>query len=156
MQRDVRSLNRLGIVVYDLRIGNYLDGKIIDFSQARTSPHFELVLDNPLLNIEAVRSLCAVDFENFDEIINDWNREHPQQIYWNRFFPNGHFGRRLRNTARFNTWCSNMNEATSMLDAVHYDWKKATKKMESKDNRSKDSSLPKVTKKKKARRKARR
>jgi len=42
MRRDIQDLNRLGIVVFDVRADNYRAGRLIDFSQAHTVPHMEL------------------------------------------------------------------------------------------------------------------
>ncbi len=39
MCRDLEGLHRLGILVRDITISNYLDGKLIDFSRAWTMPH---------------------------------------------------------------------------------------------------------------------
>ncbi len=39
MCRDLNSLHRLGILVRDITLSNYIDGKLIDFSRAWTMPH---------------------------------------------------------------------------------------------------------------------
>ena len=37
--KDLQDLHRLGIMVRDIKIGNYLGGKLVDFSRAWTVPH---------------------------------------------------------------------------------------------------------------------
>lgn len=39
MWEDLQDLHRLGILVRDIKIGNYLGGKLVDFSRAWTVPH---------------------------------------------------------------------------------------------------------------------
>ncbi|KAK0637139.1 kinetochore Sim4 complex subunit FTA2-domain-containing protein [Bombardia bombarda] len=103
MRRDVVALNSLGIVVWDLRADNYCAGRIIDFSQARTVPHMEL--DFSLKDVYSHWTqvqCCLNDYFAFDEIIDDWNDDHPNRVYYGpRFFPNRRFGFRLRNKSRY-------------------------------------------------------
>jgi hypothetical protein len=39
MWEDLEDLHKLGIFVHDIRVSNYLGGKLIDFSRAWTTPH---------------------------------------------------------------------------------------------------------------------
>lgn len=43
MMRDLKTLGRLGILVYDIKADAYLNGKISDLSQAHIVPHFRLL-----------------------------------------------------------------------------------------------------------------
>lgn len=125
MQHDLRTLNKLGIVIFDLRADNYVGGRVADFSQAHTTPHHLLDLENPDNNLSTIKELCARDFCAFDGIMDSWNKQNPRQKVWNRFFPNRHFGRRLRNSSRYDAWYFDQDGATS--DAARYDWKKIKK-----------------------------
>ncbi len=56
MWRDLQDLHRLGILVRDVRVGNYLGGKLIDFSRAWTAPHPRFVfMDKKTVDAECVR-----------------------------------------------------------------------------------------------------
>ncbi|KAK4099370.1 hypothetical protein N658DRAFT_525608 [Parathielavia hyrcaniae] len=55
MWSDLKRLNALGILVRDLHAGNYLDGKLVDFSRVWTMYH-------PCLDGDR---LCSSDLQNF-------------------------------------------------------------------------------------------
>ncbi|KAK6194279.1 hypothetical protein LQW54_011595 [Pestalotiopsis sp. IQ-011] len=67
MMRDLRKLHRLGIVHFDLKRDAYIDGRLVDFSCARTVPHFLLDKDNLLLSIVQVRNQTLKDYFDFDQ-----------------------------------------------------------------------------------------
>lgn len=81
--RDIKKLQQLGIMRVDIATRQVMDGKIIDFSMAVTTPHF---LTNPELNphltpemvsaveLEAFKS-CLHDYVDFHIMISDWNLE---------------------------------------------------------------------------------
>ena len=50
MWRDMETLHALGILVRDVKVANYLGGKLVDFSRAWTAPH-------PALEAISARSL---------------------------------------------------------------------------------------------------
>lgn len=125
MKRDLTRLSKIGIAVHDLRAGNYINGKIIDFSQARTSPHRYLNLNGDDSDY-FVTETCATDFQAFDDMIKLWMQENPGQQVWDRFMPNRSFGRRLRNHARYDKYF--VHSDCVKLDAALYDWKAAEKK----------------------------
>ncbi len=39
MAEDLETFHRLGVLVRDIRVGNYLDGKLVDLSRSWTMPH---------------------------------------------------------------------------------------------------------------------
>ncbi|KAI4595397.1 hypothetical protein KJ359_007072 [Pestalotiopsis sp. 9143b] len=67
MMRDLRKLHRLGIVHFDLKRDAYIDGRLVDFSCARTVPHFLLDKENLLLSIAKVRGKTLKDYFDFDQ-----------------------------------------------------------------------------------------
>ncbi|KAH6842894.1 kinetochore Sim4 complex subunit FTA2-domain-containing protein [Chaetomium sp. MPI-CAGE-AT-0009] len=71
MCSDLEDLHKLGILVRDIKINNYLGGKLVDFSRAWTMP-------NPSLDRIAPRYLRAQrqqDPGNLQECILDWGIE---------------------------------------------------------------------------------
>lgn len=42
MRQNMEDINRLGICVWNVREGNYLGGRLVDFSQALVVPHIDL------------------------------------------------------------------------------------------------------------------
>lgn len=101
MKRNIKTLNKLGIVVYDIREENYMDGLLIDFSQAHTNPHHLLDLTNPSNTIDMVKRLCARDWTSFDAIVDLWNQRNPTLAVWHCFFlPNPAFTSRRRRPRR--------------------------------------------------------
>ncbi len=121
MRKDLQDLHAYGVVVWDLHSGNYLDRRIVDFSQAKTVPHFELSWNANLFSRKWAIDCCARDYAGFDGVIAEWNEDHPQQIFWDVFLPNTAFGSRLRNQSRYEEDLAN-NEGVR-LDAIFYDWK---------------------------------
>lgn len=122
MKRDLTRLHKIGLTVYDLRAGNYMNGKIIDFSQAHTSPHHCLDLSYNGMSGQ-VTEICARDFQAFDEMMNLWMDENPGQQVWDRFLPNQSYGSRLRNQDRYKVWFEDSD--CIKYDAALYDWKAA-------------------------------
>lgn len=121
MREDLLDLHAYGIVVWDLHSGNYLQGQIIDFSQAKTVPHIELCWDSDIFPRKRAVDHCARDYSGFDGVIADWNDAHPERTYWHRFLPSSSFGRRLRDRSRYRVPMA-LREGVR-LDAIFYDWK---------------------------------
>lgn len=72
MMRDLKTLGRLGILVYDIKAGAYVDGKISDLSQAHTVPHFRLLGSvGPGCPKKGTRATWTkrYDYKNFDAMI---------------------------------------------------------------------------------------
>lgn len=120
MRRNIKDLNKVGIIVYDVRKENFLDGIIIDFSQAYTVPHLELDIHSDAADLEEVYELCARDYACFDTMMDEWNIMHPGQPVWQRFISNRAFGRRLRNNDRYRKPLYEREGAR--LDALKYNW----------------------------------
>lgn len=135
MRQDIQDINKLGIIVFDLREGNYLGGRLVDFSQAHTTPHYALDLQSTWISNSSVRDLCARDLICFDSMMDEWNTEHPKQRFWPRFLPNKAFGIRLRNHSRyFEEWG---DREGARLDAALYDWKKGrSSKLDADDSKN--------------------
>jgi hypothetical protein len=69
--KDLEDLHSLGILVRDIGVGNYLGGKLIDFSRSWTMPH-------PCLEYIHPDTLCDVRQEeplSLDGAIVDWGIE---------------------------------------------------------------------------------
>lgn len=120
MRRNVLRINQLGIVIYDLRAGNYMNGILIDLSQANTVPHRDLRLDVDEQHLPY--QLCSKDFAAFDGLVSQWNNEHPNQLIWERFLRTGRFRYNLRESTMPKLW---FKTRYTRLDAAEYDWEKA-------------------------------
>lgn len=69
MWSDLESLHELGILVRDVKVFNYLDGKLVDFSRAWTVPHPSLEhLDPQLLQQE-----FEADPIDFEGVVVEWS-----------------------------------------------------------------------------------
>ncbi|KAK4667634.1 LOW QUALITY PROTEIN: hypothetical protein QC763_311070 [Podospora pseudopauciseta] len=66
---DVEALHRIGILVRDLYVRNYMDGKLVDFSRAWTMYHPCLDINPGTLNLEDARELL--------EVISSWLENTP-------------------------------------------------------------------------------
>lgn len=129
MKRDVRDLNALGIINWDIREDNYRCGRLVDFSQARTSPHMELDLHSALVPRNVVAECCVRDQACFDDMVQLWNEEHPAQRFWGYFLPDPVFGRRLRDRSRYRLSLKKSEGAS--LAAALYDWRPRARRPES-------------------------
>ncbi|CEJ82687.1 hypothetical protein VHEMI02735 [[Torrubiella] hemipterigena] len=119
MRRNVLKINNLGIVIYDLRAGNYMNGVLIDLSQANTVPHRDLRIDGKVNSF--TYELCTKDFWSFDRLMDDWNEEHPNQLVWKRFLGISSYRYNLRQTTRPDDWWTMRDK---FLHAARYDWQK--------------------------------
>jgi hypothetical protein len=96
MTRQLKELNSLGILVWDVKEDAYLGGTLVDFSQARSQPHVYLDWSAGFWSKEDVLKEGLTDYARFDDnVINEWNQAHDKQI-WDRFGGNGWYRRRLR------------------------------------------------------------
>ncbi len=69
MWKDLKDLHKLGILVRDIKVFNYLDGKLVDFSRAWTTPHpsyYESDLDPSLVRSELDSDASKLDWEMFE------------------------------------------------------------------------------------------
>lgn len=79
--QDVKKLHQLGIFHLDLKMEQLIDGKIADFSIAKTMPHFitnaELNPDLPVEWRQITRAetwqYCSADYESLDDTVDEWN-----------------------------------------------------------------------------------
>jgi len=76
MCRDFRELDRLGIVVWDVRADNYRPGRLVDFSQALMATHRELDWNSTFYPRSTVMKFCIQDQVSFDTMIYQWNDDH--------------------------------------------------------------------------------
>lgn len=76
MYADLEELHKLGILVRDIHRGNYLGGKLVDFSMAWTMYHicFERASS---AGIKEVRSM---EPEKFEQMVDDWAQWHQEEI----------------------------------------------------------------------------
>lgn len=125
IKNNIRQIHKLGIVIYDVRLGNYINGNLIDFSQAHTVPHFDLDLNSRMNTRSTIAKLCAHDLADFDAMMTEWNDLHPEQPIWARFLPNRLYGRRLRDNLRFKLLRQKMGEGS--VEIAEYDWKNSGK-----------------------------
>ena len=51
---------------WDVRAGNYMGGRLIDFSQACTAPHIELDWNSELFSPGLVKECATKDMVDFD------------------------------------------------------------------------------------------
>lgn len=68
MYADLEELHKLGVLVRDIHPGNYLEGKLVDFSMAWTSPHICFERASPA-GIKEVRSMEPYKFE---KMVDEW------------------------------------------------------------------------------------
>ena len=116
MMKDLVTINRLGILVWDVREGNYRQGRLIDFSQARTVPHYELTVGPANYQLKSLDDDAYHDFGQFDaHVIDAWNSQHKAQI-WDRFYPNWDYLENLRMRQR------DLERPSGIIAAARYDW----------------------------------
>jgi hypothetical protein len=101
MQQDILNINRLGIVARDVRVENYVGGRLFDFSQASTVPHFDQEWNSAIYSREHVMGWCTHDFLAFDALVDDLNDALQTKMFWRQFFPNIEFGKCLRDPSRY-------------------------------------------------------
>lgn len=104
MYADLAELHKLGILVRDIHQGNYLGGKLVDFSVAWTMQHICFERASPA-GIKEVRSEEPYKFE---EMIDHWAEWHEQEI---------------EKPEELVRWHSD-NEADFGFDPRMYDWQK--------------------------------
>ncbi|ETS84399.1 hypothetical protein PFICI_02424 [Pestalotiopsis fici W106-1] len=73
MMRDLQQLHRLGIIHGDIKEDAYVNGLIVDFSSARTVPHFLLDKKTVFRSIEWVKSYTRSDYSCFDEQLEEYD-----------------------------------------------------------------------------------
>jgi hypothetical protein len=98
MMRELRALNQLGIQVWDVKADMYLDGILLDLSQARTVPHIELDFESGIWRRDRILLEGALDYGRFDAyVIDSWNQDHEQgEQIWHRFEPSRRYRKLLR------------------------------------------------------------
>lgn len=98
MMSNLKQVNSLGIMVWDIKEDNYMSGILIDFSQARTMPHFMLDLEDPIWSNYFKEETFFHDYGAFDNrIIKDWNERVPySQKIWSRFLKSSKYHTRSR------------------------------------------------------------
>jgi hypothetical protein len=125
MRRDIQDLNRLGIVVWDVRTDNYRAGQLVDFSQAHTAPHMELDWNSTIYSHCHIMETCVRDQACFDAVVQEWNYNNPDRKFWRPFMPNLDFGRRLRDKTRFAGYRGALYRLEGAnFSAAFYDYKK--------------------------------
>lgn len=77
MLKDLHQLHRCGIVVGDIKEDAYVDGKLVDFSQAVVVPHMKF---STIMRAGAdykAKSAVHEDLGTLGSWFEDWNDEHP-------------------------------------------------------------------------------
>ncbi|KAI1130651.1 kinetochore Sim4 complex subunit FTA2-domain-containing protein [Nemania abortiva] len=100
--KDLKTIHRLGVCVGDISTNNFIYGKHIEFSYAWTAPH-------PLLTRQFGDDFGGLrrhfkDTEAMDELIDDWNRMHPNRKIWVRCEPSEEYRDKLRKRRRAEDW----------------------------------------------------
>lgn len=127
MYVDLEKLHELGILIRDIHQGNYLNGKLVDFSRAWTMPHPCLDRVTP----SSIQHSRLDEAESIENMINQWAFNEDQEI--EEFIPSALIEWRVRidNTegARENGGYANgvflgrrIEEAG--VDPRLYDWRK--------------------------------
>lgn len=87
--KDIKEFQRLGIISLDVALRQVINGKLSDFSQAITIPHYRT---NPELNPNPlppklacliwpdIFSFSSRDYWNFDDMVNEWNEDNNGNI----------------------------------------------------------------------------
>lgn len=117
MYADLEKLHELGILVRDIHQGNYLNGKMVDFSRAWTMYH--PCLDR--VTWLSIRHSRLDDPEKFENMINQWAFNEDQEI--DEFIPSA-----------LVTWRGRLDNADGVyvgrrieeagVDPRLYDWRK--------------------------------
>lgn len=118
MRNDILEMHRIGICVSNLSKDSYVQGKITDFSEAMVVPHRDLDLSR---NYHTAKRNCQRDFINMDAMADQWNTDHPEDMYKEFFTP------ALHQPARNLQWLANrlFSESKKRITAADYDWKQA-------------------------------
>jgi hypothetical protein len=125
MRRDIQDLNRLGIVVWDVRTDNYRAGRLVDFSQAHTAPHIALDWNSTIYSRCHIMETCVRDQACFDAVVQEWNYNNPDRKFWRPFMPSLDFGRRLRDKTRFSGYRGALYQLEGAnISAAFYDSEK--------------------------------
>lgn len=104
MYTDLESLHALGILVRDIHPGNYLGGKLVDFSQAWTMYHLCLDRSTPL----AIRRARLEEPSKFEDMVDAWACCE---------------GEKIRLPAALVRWHSKQDDDLG-VDPRQYDWRK--------------------------------
>ncbi|KAI0117848.1 kinetochore Sim4 complex subunit FTA2-domain-containing protein [Nemania sp. FL0031] len=96
--KDLKTLHRLGICVGDISSRNFIFGKHLEFSFAWTAPH-------PLLTRKYGSNFPPLqrhlkDTSAIDDLIDDWNRMHPNRKIWVCCEPSLEYRNKLRKRNR--------------------------------------------------------
>lgn len=68
MYADLEELHKLGILVRDIHQGNYLEGKLVDFSMAWTMYHICIDRATPA----GVKEIRSQDPRRFENMVDEW------------------------------------------------------------------------------------
>jgi hypothetical protein len=123
IRKDVIDRNALGIVVWDIRAENYIDGRLVDLSQACVSPHPALDWDSTIVPRNMVQEWCTRDQLCFDEMMTDWNETCPGKLFWRFFLPSTKITAGLRPRQRTIPRVPVWELEGCRYDAAFYDWK---------------------------------
>jgi serine/threonine protein kinase len=109
MCNDLEELHKLGILVRDIKIDNYLGGKLVDFSQAWTTPNPSFDHIHPL----QLQEQRQQDPHMLQECIVDWGLENRWD--WDKV----DFPQELDACA-----CGKSEKDGYGIDPRRYDWRK--------------------------------
>ncbi|KAK4210570.1 kinetochore Sim4 complex subunit FTA2-domain-containing protein [Rhypophila decipiens] len=128
MRRDLKTLNRIGIANRDIKENNYLGGKLVDFGNAWTVPHYLVDKWKRWIEEGGKRAEHAkedlemereIDQDSFDHMIQQWNETRQGPRIWVRNYPNRDYSNlRSRRSKR-----SDGYPAFPGPDRLSYDWK---------------------------------
>ncbi|KAI1869844.1 uncharacterized protein JN550_005434 [Neoarthrinium moseri] len=119
MIADVKKIHKIGICLGgDIRKDAYVGGKLVDFSRSQTVPHDYLDgIHRRRDNLNA-----TTDVETFDDMIDEWNENHPEQYIWRRLAVNSDYVGKLRGARRI--WDGSIDHLwDTKFNPADYDWK---------------------------------
>lgn len=127
--RDVLQLHQLGIFFLDMDHRQLVSGKLSDFSQAMTVPHYVTTPElNPRIMPDWAPALefetfqwCCKDYHRFDAMVKEWNEQHEgrKSKVLVQAFPAGH-GSRSRYDLRSTP---SRERIYTLVDPRLYDWR---------------------------------
>lgn len=141
MIRDLQEINKVEIMIFDVRDENYLDGRLLEFGSSKTVPHPRLneeIVDFFVKRNAGLENLPKADEDDFDQMIDDYNEETTGPRIWKRIGPNWDLKENVLRKTRLDVY---KHEAYyPKYRPELYDWEKAERDREAKRQKQVHSS----------------